>query len=162
MSSSVAEHADLNAGTHARSAEWLRNPSFDLTLIVGVALLALCSGLAIVLYPAAFPVLLFLDLWFLGYHHVIATFTRLAFDVESFRQHRFLIVWVPILLVVTLVPLVLAIGPWVLATMYLYWQWFHYTRQSYGISRIFHRRANPGAESSGLVEQAVIYLPALW
>ena len=32
-------------------------------------------------------------------------------------------------------------GEWLVATVYLYAQWFHYTRQSYGISRMYLRKA---------------------
>ena len=57
---------------------WLRNARFDLTLIGGVALLALVSGLVVLLNPDLFVIVLVLDLWCLGYPHVISTFTRLS------------------------------------------------------------------------------------
>src|SRR5262245_24657200 len=128
MQQSADGHAIDVAALSQRQIGWLRGPAFDLTLILGAALLALGAGAIIVAVPETFSFILLVDLWFLGYHHVVATFTRLTFDIESFKQHKFLIVWVPIILVAVLVPLVLAIGPWILATMYLYWQWFHYTR----------------------------------
>ena len=37
---------------------------------------------------------------------------------------------------------VLLFGSWFLATAYLYWQWFHYARQSYGIERAYRRKAD--------------------
>ena len=147
---------------HRNSAGWIRGPAFDLTLILGVAGISLGAGLIIFQYPAAFPLLLTLDLWFLGYHHVVATFTRLTFDTESFREHRFLIIWVPLILVAAILPLVLYYGAWILATMYLYWQWFHYTRQSYGISRIYQRKSGVPSKSENLLDLGVIYLPAVW
>ena len=36
---------------------------------------------------------------------------------------------------------VLVFGGWILPTTYLYWQWFHYTRQSYGIERVYRAKA---------------------
>jgi hypothetical protein len=39
-----------------------------------------------------YPILLLADLWLLGYHHVVATYTRLAFDTQSLRRNRFLAV----------------------------------------------------------------------
>ena len=78
--------------TVANPYGWLRSPPFDLTLIVGVAVLALASGAVVVAKPSLFPLILFLDLWFLGYQHVIATFTRLSFDTDSFRQNKFLVI----------------------------------------------------------------------
>ena len=71
--------------SHAPSVGWLRNAQFDITLIVVVALWALAAGTAIVIQPSLFWPILFLDVWLLGYTHVISTFTRLAFDRESFE-----------------------------------------------------------------------------
>ena len=64
----------------------LRGTGFDLTFIVGLALMSLACATAVTAEPSLFVPLLLLDLWLLGYHHVIATFTRLAFDRESFAE----------------------------------------------------------------------------
>jgi hypothetical protein len=131
---------------------------FDLTLIVGVAALALASGWAVLRDPRLFTPMLMLDLWVLGYHHVIATCTRLVFDLESFREHRFLVLWLPFLIAAGAVAAVLSFGAWILPPAYLYWQWFHYTRQSYGISRVYQRKANLNGRGHDLLEQGVVYL----
>ncbi|NJR71545.1 MAG: alpha/beta fold hydrolase, partial [Synechococcales cyanobacterium CRU_2_2] len=34
------------------------------------------------------------------------------------------------------------LGLWSIVTLYLYWQWFHYTRQSWGISQVYRRKAS--------------------
>ena len=81
----------------APTAGWLRDRPFDLTFIVGVAALAISAGWAVVYWPAWFPVILIANLWLLGYHHVISTFTRLCFDKQSFRTHRFLVLWLPLI-----------------------------------------------------------------
>jgi len=135
---------------------WLVGRNFDTTLIVGVGLLSLGVGGFSWYYPALFGPLLIADLWFLGYHHVIATFTRLAFDAESFRQYKFLVVWLPLFVVIAVVAVVLALGPWILATTYLYWQWWHYTRQAYGISRIYQVKGNPQSKSG--IDEYIMYL----
>ncbi|MGH6921619.1 MAG: hypothetical protein ACREJ0_28440, partial [Geminicoccaceae bacterium] len=54
-------------------AGWLRSRSFDLGFIVGIAVLALGSGAIVVVRPNLFGFVLFLDLWLLGYQHVVAT-----------------------------------------------------------------------------------------
>ncbi len=141
---------------------WIRNETFDVTLIMGVAGLSLISGWLICLYPELFPRILFMDLWFLGYHHVVATFTRLTFDMDSYREHKFLVVWVPIILVAVLVPLVYLLGSWILATGYLYWQWYHYMRQSFGISRVYQRKAGLHSARDNYLEEAVIYSVPVW
>ena len=48
--------------------------------IVGLALMSLACATAVTAKPSLFVPLLLLDLWLLGYHHVIATSTRLALD----------------------------------------------------------------------------------
>ncbi len=141
---------------------YLRSEPFDLTLILGVAALALLSGWAFVNDPRLFPKILMIDLWFLGFQHVVATYTRLVFDVDSFRENKFLVVWLPIIVAGCTVAAVYAVGPWILATTYLYWQWFHYMRQSYGISRIYQRKAKLAGPFNDYLEYAVIYLPATW
>ncbi len=133
---------------------WLIGPAFDTVLIGGVAALALTTGAVSVLVPALFGVLLLADLWFLGYHHVIATFTRLAFDAKSYQEYKFLVLWLPVFVAVGVVAAVWVIGPWVLATTYLYWQWYHYMRQGYGISRIYQCKANP---SVGKIDEYLLY-----
>lgn len=141
---------------------WLRTPQYDLLLIVGVAVLALATGAAAVAWPELFPVLLFLDLWLLGYHHVISTFTRLAFDRESFARHRFLILGLPFVILAGAVGAVAVFGGWILATTYLYWQWFHYTRQAYGIERVYRRRANGTVPGHERATRWLIYAVPLW
>lgn len=84
----------------APSPGWLVGKRFDFGFIVGVAALALASGIVVLMQPALFPIILMLDLWFLGYHHVVSTFTRLCFDKESARQHRFLIFQLPVIVLV--------------------------------------------------------------
>jgi hypothetical protein len=141
---------------------WLRNRRFDLLLVVGVTTLALGSGALVWWRPSWFPIVLMLDLWLLGYHHVASTFTRLAFDKESFREHRFLVLGLPWLVAVGVIAGALWAGPWLLATTYLYWQWFHYTRQSYGIERAYRARATGAVVGDPRLARAALYLLPLW
>lgn len=116
---------------------WLRNPSFDLTFILAVPLIAIAAGMAVWIQPELFYPLLVADLWLLGYHHVVATFTRTAFDLESFREHRALNLYVPVAIALAVTLIALSFGTWFLATIYLHWQWYHYTRQSEGIAKAY-------------------------
>ncbi len=92
-------------------AGWLRSRGFDLWFILGVATIALLSGLLVVAKPALFGPVLFLDLWLLGYHHVVSTYTRLCFDRTSFLSHRFLILGLPPIVLAATVALAVGIGP---------------------------------------------------
>ena len=113
-----------------RSPAWLRNAQFDGAFIGGGVGLALLSATAIVIEPSLFYPILLLDMWVLGYHHVIATFTQLGFDRASFQKRRGLIVH--LLPTVALATLLVAwqVGLWVIVTLYFYWQWWHYARRS--------------------------------
>jgi hypothetical protein len=123
---------------------------------------ALAAGVAIVIEPSWFWPVLFLDVWMLGYTHVVSTFTRLAFDRQSFRQHRFLLIPLPVLVAGGTIALAFVVGPWLVSSVYLYAQWFHYTRQSYGISRMYLRKAGAVPASRDFVLDGVIYALPLW
>jgi hypothetical protein len=145
-----------------RQAGWLRGPGFDIGFIAGTTAIAVVSGALVVMEPRLFAPILLLDLWLLGYHHVIATYTRLCFDRESTRQSRFLIFGLPFVVFGATLALALGFGLWVLGSVYLYWQWFHYTRQSWGISQIYRRKAG-GLKSEGeALTKAMFYLLPLW
>ena len=139
------------------SPAWLRGAGFDSALIFGGFALALLSGAAILYEPSWFYPILLLDLWVLGYHHVISTYTRLCFDRASYRERRWMIVHlVPVIAAITIL-LAWTIGIWIIVTIYFYWQWWHYTRQSWGISRAY-RRADPGAcYEDGWLDRAIFY-----
>ena len=140
-------------------AGWVRNPGFDLTYVAGISLVAIAAGGIVIANPRLFPVVFVLNAWLLGYHHVVATFTRLTFDRESFDRHRFLITWLPLIVLAGVFGLCLLFGGWILTTIYLYWQWWHYTRQSYGISRIYQRKAGL---ANDLLSRLIIYALPVW
>jgi len=135
----------------ALQAGWLRSRQFDIIFVQGVMALALLSGVIVVTRPELFELVLVADLWLLGYHHVISTFTRLAFDKHSLREYRFFVFVLPILVFAATFGLAWSVGVWIIATVYLYWQWFHYTRQSWGISQVYR------AKSGGLVNDGPIF-----
>jgi hypothetical protein len=120
---------------------YLLNSGFDSLFVLGLPIFALLSALVVIQQPSLFPIVLAMDLWFFGYHHVVATYTRLCFDRESFRQHRFALFYLPPLVLAATLAVGLGIGVWAIVTIYLYWQWFHYARQSWGIAQIYRRKA---------------------
>lgn len=142
-------------------AGWLRSREFDLVLILGIATLACALGALAVGDPYLFLIFLLADLWLLGYHHVVATFTRLCFDRTSCREHRFIVFVLPFLVAGGVAVLVFGIGIWTLPTVYFYWQWFHYTRQSWGVSQVYRRKAGGIGEEDPLATKLVIYLVPL-
>ena len=143
---------------------YIRSREFDATLLTAPLGAGLVTALAVTADQRLYPFLLVADLWLLGYHHVIATYTRLAFDTQSLRRNRFLAV--DLLVIVTAVTLVVAMlaGAWVIATAFLYLQWFHYMRQGYGIARMYYRATPEGqvAGSRDLTADLAIYLVPIY
>lgn len=130
--------------------------------ILGIPVLAILTGTYVVLRPEHFKIVLLLNLWVLGYHHVIATFTRIAFDRQSLEENRFFVFGLPVLVIAGTLVLVYAVGAWAVATLYLYWQWFHYTRQSWGVSQVYRARAAEPIDDSPLFAKACLYLVPTW
>ncbi len=123
----------------ALAAGWLKARSFDLRFILGTAGLALGSAAAVASAPRLFPIVLLADLWLLSYPHVAATFTRLCFDRQGFERHHLLVTVLPSFVLIGTAGLSFAGGVWLSMSVYFYWQWFHYTRQSWGIAKAYRR-----------------------
>jgi hypothetical protein len=62
--------------------------------------------------------------------------------------------------VLGVVAMAVGIGAWTLPTVYLYWQWWHYTRQSYGVAQMY-RLKTPQSEGKGWDMRAALYLVPL-
>ncbi|HEY8376831.1 MAG TPA: hypothetical protein VIK91_10095 [Nannocystis sp.] len=146
---------------HPPAREWFRDPAFDLGLVVGVLALALTLGGIGCLSPELFAAVLTLDLWLLAYPHAASTFTRIAFDRESVRAHRFLLFGLPPLVLLGTAGVHWLGGALALNTIYFHWQSWHYTRQSYGIARAYHRNAgiDPGTDR---LSDALVFAFPLW
>lgn len=122
-------------------AGWLRDPAFDLTLIFGITALACLMGGIVWIWPAMFVPLLALHTWCFGFDHVIATFTKLVGLPEDRRRNWFLIWVLPPLAFGFVLTMGVLGGVGVLATGYFFYQWFHTTRQSWGVAQHYRRAA---------------------
>ena len=141
-----------------RSDAWLRNQQFDLVFIVGLTVLALASGAAVLIDPRLLMPILIADLWLLGYHHVVSTYTRLCFDKDSLQRYRFLIFGLPFLVAAGCLAAVFAVSDiWILVSIYFYWQWFHYARQSWGVAQAYRRKGGGDLPAQTMVDQAMFY-----
>ena len=151
----IAQASQKNIG-------WLRNLQFDLFFVLGTAFIAIASGIIVLANPKYFGLVLFLDLWLLGYHHVVSTYTRLCFDKESFNQNKFLMFGLPILVFASVFLIAKGVGIWAITSIYLYWQWFHYTRQSWGIAQAYRRKSGKGITENENLSKMAFYLLPLW
>ncbi len=122
---------------------WLKEARFDLVLIVGITVLACAMGTTAYVAPSLFLPLLFFHTWCFGFDHVIATFTKLAGLPEDRRRNRFLIYILPPLVFGLTLVTGQSAGIGTLNTFYFLFQWFHTTRQSWGIAQ-HYRRASGG------------------
>ena len=143
-------------------AGWLRSAPFDITFIIGTTLLAVLTGWVVVMDPTLFVPVLMLDIWLLGQHHVVSTFTRLCFCKADLAKHRFLVFYLPFIVLAGALAAGFGVGWWILGTTYFYWQWFHYTRQSWGISQFYRRKAGSRADANEWATKLAFYLPPLW
>ena len=145
------------AASAPRGFVW--NETFDATLVVAPITLGLLAAAVVTANPALYAAVVVADLWFLGYHHVVSTYTRLGFSSRGLLRNRFLALDLLNLIVLITTALAFTAGAWVVASAFLYLQWFHYMRQGYGISRMYFR-ATPAGQVNGardLVANAVIY-----
>ena len=152
----------LSAPTRAPvSHGWLRSRGFDLTLVVATIGVALAAGAAVSYDRRLLAGVLFLDVWLLGNHHVVSTFTRLAMDAQSRKQYRFLLLHAPLLVISAVGALYIGIGAWAIVALYFYWQAFHYARQSWGVAQMYRRSAGEQMprEHPLLVQSSFFALP---
>lgn len=133
--------------------------SFDKLLIFFIPLTAYTISKVSFNSEALFDLFLRLNIVFLGYHHVISTFTRISFSLKDFNRNKFLVAYLPLLVFPLAFIMVKYIGLWTIATLYLYWQWFHYTRQSYGISRYYSKSKKQPTGSETINNLAIYLLP---
>lgn len=151
----------MNTPASTINIGYLRSPVFDISFIALIPVLAILAGAISHIDPLYFSLLLFLDLWLLGYHHVIATYTRLAFDRDAFDNQKFLIYYLPFLVISSVAIIAWTLGSIALATIYLHWQWYHYTRQSEGISKMYSIKSGTEASRQSHFDRVVFYLVPL-
>ncbi len=146
----------------AAPARWLRSRRFDLWFIGGTAALGIVAGCLGMVNRSLIAAIFLADLWLMAYPHVVATYTRLCFDRESFQTYRGLVTWLPMVLLAGTLGFATAIGPWILTSIYFYWQWWHYTRQSWGIAQVYRRKAGADPIGAERLYQAAFFLLPLW
>jgi hypothetical protein len=141
----------------------LRDPKFDAALLGATTLVAIAAGAVSATWAWALPILVLADLWLLGYHHVISTFTRLTFSKADIAAHKFSLFVLPFLVLAGVLAVAVGFGIWAIVSIYFYWQWFHYARQSWGVSKAYQRKAPEGARfDPEWLAQAQLWLLPIW
>ena len=123
------------------ASAWLKDVRFDLTFIVGIALLAGAMSGVTVIWPLLFLPMLTAHSWLFGYEHLWATYTGLLAHPDDRRRHRYLIFFGPPLVLVALLVFGKAFGMTGLYVIYFAGQFFHTVRQSWGLAQHYRRQA---------------------
>lgn len=137
---------------------YMRSARFDRLFVLGIPLLALAVGALALGFPDYFVLILTLDLALLGYHHVISTYTRLLFDMQSARRHWTLLLPLPVAVFGGVYLLIGWGGVAAVATLYMHWQWYHYTRQSEGINKAYGMKTRSAQGGNPAFNRCTFYL----
>lgn len=135
-----------------------RGPIFDHYFVWVIPLIGIAAAALVALGWMPFRLMLMLDLTLLGYHHVITTYSRFSFDAQSAAQNRLLLIQTPILVFASVFAVATVFGTWAITTIYLHWQWFHYTRQSEGISKAFGFKTGSLQAGNAKMNRLLFYL----
>ncbi len=159
----MSQDAVVNKSMKVKAA-FLDGFIYDHVLIVGITVIALISGFIVVAEPSLFVPILLLDLWFLGYHHVISTFTKLAGTKQDRAENKFFLYYLPFIVLAGVYALyAVGNGIWTIVSVYFFWQWYHYTRQSYGISVFYRRKAKIEDSNTPVkLDYAMIWAVPIW
>jgi hypothetical protein len=130
----------------------------DKVFIIALPAVAIMSGVFVSFYPDYFLLVLLLDLWLLGYHHVISTFTRIGLDAKSAKENWLFLLPLPLIVFVSVFAIYQLGGAIVLGSLYLYWQWYHYSRQSEGIAKSYALKCPDVGFASSTANRILFYL----
>jgi hypothetical protein len=148
---------------HAVPRTCIKSEAFDITLLILPLATGLGAAAAVLANPVFFTPVLVANLWLLGYHHVVATNTRLASTKQTLPRNR--VPAIGLLLAITAAMLSLAFtGAWAVASAFFYLQSFHYMRHGHGLARRYFRVTPEGqvAGSRDLATDLVIYLVPIY
>ncbi len=137
--------------------QFLRSKYYDNFLIFGTLLIGVLASQIVLIDNSLFALILTLDLWLLGYHHVISTYSRFL-ESNTWSEHKSLITYLPIIVICSVFLLTKHFGLWLIATIYLYWQFFHYLRQSEGISKAIARKGKCKLDKYYKLDRLTFYI----
>lgn len=134
---------------------------FDTIFVLAIPIIAIATAYVAFYFPQYFDLILLLDLTLLGYHHVISTYTRIASSKLSIVENRFLVFVLPVIVLAAIVLCAVVGSVWLIATIYLHWQWWHYTRQSEGIEKSIRFKTLSKMNGSDKLSRLVFYATPL-
>lgn len=136
----------------SHSSIWIRNPAYDLSLVMGGAILTLGIAGTVTIHPALLPI--FFWIWVIGFEgsHFWATFSRTYID-RAFRQENSLVLNRSLIFFVLPIAAVIAdkgLSTTLSTTIYGFfiflWSLYHNARQHFGFVSIYVKKS--GMEQS--------------
>lgn len=143
-------------------AHWLKDSTFDLGFIVGIALLAGTMASVTVFWPLLFLPMLTAHSWLFGYEHLWATYTKLLIHPDDRARNRRLIYYVPPVVLLGLYAIGHNFGLMGLYVLYFVGQFFHTVRQSWGLAQQYRHRAGGMAWDSVRLSEITLWSVPLW
>ena len=134
-----------------------RSPGFDLFFVVFIPISAIMVAFYVAYNVSDFFFILTLNIWLLGYHHVISTFTRVASSTFQIKEHKWLMLYLPPVVLASVIGLDFIGSVIIISTVYLHWQWWHYTRQSEGISKAIQYKTGCKLDGNSAIHRAAFY-----
>src|SRR4051812_32157121 len=148
--------------TTGAATAWLKDPVFDLSLIVGITLLAFAMATATVIAPSLFIPMVTAHIWLFGFDHILATYTKLAGRPADRAQNRFLLLYLPPLVLLVIVAVGTRFGPGALNTVYFFGQLFHTTRQSWGLAQRYRHQAGGLLWDDAALAELTLWSVPVW
>ena len=134
-----------------------RSPIFDTFFIAFLPFFAISVASIANISSELYELIFYINIFFLGYHHVISTYTRLGVSHLNSSETRFLTLVLPVIVVTLVVLCVFINSVWLISTIYLHWQWWHYTRQSEGVSKSISYKTKSKEKGGELFNRIVFY-----
>ena len=126
-------------------------------MVFWLPLFAICVGYFVYFNPTFLELVITLNLWLLGYHHLVSTYSRIAFDVQSIKENWQFIFLLPALVLLSVFSIYKVGGIIWIGSIYLYWQWYHYTRQSEGVSKAFGMKSADTSLINNKLQRVLFY-----
>lgn len=148
--------------THHLRAAWLKDPVFDLSFLFGITLLAAAMSAATVIAPSLFVPMVTAHIWLFGFDHILATFTKLAGRPSDRAQNRFLLLYLPPLVLLVIFAVGTRFGLGALNTIYFFGQLFHTTRQSWGLAQQYRHKAGGLGWDPAWLSELTLWSVPIW
>jgi len=143
---------------------WMVSPAFDLTFFVFSALVVLLPWIAVEGYGVRSQYVLAAVAIGSNGPHLVSTWTRVYLDGNERWKRPVHYYLVPALAIAFVAYLIVTEGrkSSVLRTVLLYWAFWHFLNQNWGILRIYQRRAGEADARIAQLERSLLWLGALW